>query len=94
MKIRRIIWLEEIAEKIERKHRVSVEEVTQVFLHQPRFLFKERGRVEGEHLYNALGKSDEGRYLSVFFILKKNGNALIITARDMTEKERRFYAKK
>jgi uncharacterized protein len=89
-----LIWLEEIVEKLDRKHRLSVEEVTQVFLHQPRFLFKERGRVEGEHLYNALGRTDGGRYLSVFFIYKKDGNALIITARDMTEKERRFYAKK
>ena len=94
MKIRRLIWLEEIVEKLERKHQVSVEEVTQVFLHRPRFLLKERGRVEGEHLYNALGRTDGGRYLSVFFIYKKDGNALIITARDMTEKERRFYAKK
>jgi len=89
-----LIWLEEIVEKLERKHRVSVEEVTQVFLHRPRFFFKERGRVEGEHLYNALGRTDGGRYLSVFFIYKKDGNALIITARDMTEKERRSHAKK
>ena len=93
MKIKKLIWLNHIVEKLERKHRVSVEEATQVFIHQPKFLFKQRGRIEGEHLYNALGKTAHGKYLSVFIIYKKNGNALIITARGMREKEKRFYAK-
>jgi uncharacterized DUF497 family protein len=33
-------------------------------------------------------------YIAVYFIYKKNKKALIITARDMTEKERKRYAKK
>jgi uncharacterized DUF497 family protein len=94
VRIRHLIWLDEVVEKLERKHQVSVEEVTEVFVRRPRFLFKERGRVEGEHLYNALGRTGSGRYLSVFFIYKKSGDALVITAREMTQKEKRFYAKK
>lgn len=54
----------------------------------------EKGRVKGEDLYSALGRTDGGRYLSVFFILKENKQALVITARDMKESERRRYAKK
>jgi uncharacterized DUF497 family protein len=60
----------------------------------PRYRFIERGKYRGEHLYLALGVTDAGRYLSVFFIYKKDRRALIVTARDMTEKERRRYAKK
>jgi uncharacterized protein (DUF433 family) len=35
-----------------------------------------------------------GRYLIVFFVRKKTGQALPISARDMTSGERRRYAKK
>jgi len=44
--------------------------------------------------HNALGKTKDGRYLSVFFIKKINNKALIITARDMNQHERRRYEKK
>jgi len=45
-------------------------------------------------LYNVLGKTKEGRYLSIFFIKKLGNMALIITARDMNQRERRRYEKK
>jgi len=59
-----------------------------------RIFKKETGRVEGEYLYNALGTTESGRYLSVFFIRKLNNKALIITARDMNKNERKRYEKK
>jgi len=46
------------------------------------------------NVYVAFGQTDGGRYLVVFFILKKNRQALILSARDMTRAERRKYAKK
>ena len=55
---------------------------------------KEKGKVEGEHLYNALGKTEAGRFLSVFFIKKFGNKALIVTARDMNKSERKRYGKK
>ena len=55
---------------------------------------KETGKVEGEHLYNALGKTKDGKYLSVFFIKKLNNKVLIVTARDMKKTERKRYEKK
>jgi len=55
---------------------------------------RESGKVEGEDLYNALGRTESGRYLSVFFIRKLGNKALIITARDMNTRERKRYEKK
>jgi predicted NBD/HSP70 family sugar kinase len=42
----------------------------------------------------ALGRTESGRCLSVFFIRKLGNKALIITARDMNTRERRRYEKK
>ena len=47
--------------------------------------------IEGENLYTALGQTEDGRYLIVFFIHKATNEALVISAREMTKKERRSY---
>lgn len=52
-----------------------------------------RGHFRREDVYRALGQTDVGRYLVVFFIYKLNREILILSARDMDEKERRYYAK-
>jgi len=69
-------------------------EVEHVLTSKCRIFKKEKGKVEGEHLYNALGQTKQGRYLSIFFIQKLNSKALIITARDMNNKEKKRYEKK
>ena len=89
-----LIIVPEILDKLIWKHNVTETEVRQIFLDAPKYRFIEKGRYAGEHLYLALGVTDSGRYLSVYFIYKKNKGVLIVTARDMTEKERRRYAKK
>ena len=89
-----IIWLDRIVEKLAWKHHVLPSEVEEVLTGKCRVFRKEKGKVEGEHLYNALGKTETGRYLSVFFIKKLGIKALIITSRDMTKNERKKYAKK
>jgi len=66
----------------------------QVFNNEPRLRKIEKGKIKGEDLYVALGRTDAGRYLTVFFISKMSKDALIVTARDMTEKERKRYEKK
>lgn len=60
----------------------------------PRFDFVTKGHVAGENVYRALGRTDAGRYLVVFFVYKRGGKALPISARDMDAKERRRYGKK
>jgi hypothetical protein len=42
----------------------------------------------------ALGQTEAGRYLTVFFIHKKTKEVLILSARDMAEKERKMYERK
>lgn len=89
-----IIWLDRIVEKLAWKHNVLPSEVEEVLGGECRVFRKEKGKVEGEHLYNAPGKTEAGRFLSVFFIRKLGSKALIVTARDMNERERKRYGKK
>ena len=68
MKISGFIWLEEIVEKLEVKHQVFTDEVEQVLDNQPSVKRMNRGRFRGEDVYRALGQTEAGRYLVVFFI--------------------------
>ncbi len=94
LRIKGIIWLDEIIDKLLWKHSVNCEEVIQTLKNDAYFRFVEKGHKPNENVYAALGKTDNGRYLTVFFILKKDGNALIISARDMSKKEKKLYGKK
>ena len=94
MKIDSIIWLRAIADKLEFKHNVTMEEVEETLNNKPQFRFVQKGERKGEDVYMALGRTDAGRYLSILFICKKTKEALILSARDMAEKERKQYGKK
>lgn len=94
MKFSGIIWLEEIVEKIERKHRVTQDEVREILLGPSHFRFVEKGHRRGENVFAAMGQTDSGRYLIVFFVRKTTQEALIISTRDMTDSERKRYEKK
>ena len=92
--IKGFIWPAHITEKCLGKHGVSPDEAEEAFSNDSRFKFWEKGDVPGENFYQCLGRSDGGRYLTVFFIFKETGEALIISARDMDAKEKRRYGKK
>jgi len=94
MKINNIVWLDPIVDKLARKHGVDTDEVDEVFNNKPRFHFVEKGRREGEDIYMALGRTDEGRYLTVLFIQKFGNDALVLSARDMAPSEKKRYARK
>ena len=94
MKIIGLIWLDDIVEKLHRKHSVSPAEVHEVFDNHPPFRFAEKGHRPGENVYFACGQTAAGRYLIVFFVHKKDKRALILSARDMTRAERRKYERK
>ena len=89
-----IIWLPQIVDKLAWKHHVSPEEVMAVLFANPLCRKIQKGHVPGEDLYAALGQTDAGRYLSIFFIYKSTREALILSARDMDAKERRQYARR
>lgn len=94
MKINGLIWYEKIIEKLERKHNVQQYEVREVFNNSPMFRYVEKGLQPNENVYAVLGQTNGGRYIIIFFIYKINKHALIMSARDMTQSERKKYEQK
>lgn len=94
MRITGFIWLEEILDKLLGKHHIHAHEVVELFEGKPKFRFVERGHREGENVYSAMGQTDAGRYVIVFFVHKGDGRALPVSARDMTPEERKRYERK
>lgn len=94
MEVQDIIWLDIFVEKLWRKHRVRTDEVEQMLYNSPKVRFIEKGDVKGEDIYAAMGRTRAGRYLITFFVRKRDNSALVISARDMTRRERRYYEKR
>lgn len=81
-------WDEKNKDHIE-EHGISIPEVEEAILfHNP---FYQRGR-EGKYI--AYSVTGEGRYLFMVFVIKGGGEIRVITARDMVEKEKRYYKKR
>jgi uncharacterized DUF497 family protein len=83
-----------VVEKIESKHKVTQDEVEEVFFNILRYRLIESGYRHNEDVHSTSGQADAGRYLIVFFIYKQDNTALILSARDMDKKERKGYEKK
>ena len=95
MDIDYIICSDEIEEKLAKKHRVTLREARQALLNNSRIRFAEKGYIKDEDVYAAFGQTFGGRYLSIFFVYKPaNKSAIIISARDMSQKERKAYGRK
>ena len=94
MRITGFVWLEQYVEKLSWKHEVTPEEVEAMFLTQPTYRFVEKGHVQGENMYSAMGQTEDGRYIIAFFIHKQDGRALIISARSMDDAEKKRYGRK
>jgi uncharacterized protein len=94
MRIDYIICPDSIADKIASKHRMTVREARQALLSKPRIRFAEKGHVENNDVYAAFGQTFSGRYVVVFFVYNPDtATAIIISARDMSPKERRAYGR-
>jgi len=94
LKITECLWIDRFVDKIIGKHNVFPEEVEEVLSNQPLIRRMEKGDVKGEDLYIAFGRTDADRLLAILFVKKKNSRALIISARNMSKKERKGYGKK
>lgn len=93
MRITDIIWKDRTVDKLAEKHGVSVAEAEEVLLAKPVVRKMAKGHVRGEDVYAALAQIESGRRLIVFFIYKRHGMALPISARDMESSERKYYDK-
>ena len=93
MKITDIIWKEVVVAKLVGRHGVSIAEAEEVLLSKSVVRRMVKGHVRGEDVYAAMAQIASGRYLIVFFVDKKKGLALPISARDMNPSERKYYAK-
>lgn len=87
MLIKGFEWDEVNVSHIELRHRVTPEEVEEVFVEKYALLKAKYGR------YNALGYTFSGRLLSIIEH-KREGIIRVITARDMTRKEIRYFKRR
>ena len=95
MQIENIVCSDRTETKLASKHHVTLHEARQIFFGEPRIRFAEKGHTAGEDVYVAFGQTLGGRYLSIFFIYKPaRKTAVIISARDMSGKERKAYGRK
>ncbi len=83
-------WDEHNAEKNWLKHHVSPEECEEVFFNLPLIVAEDTGHSEQECRYYCLGQTSRSRFLFIVFTVR--GNLIrIISARDMSRKERNVY---
>ena len=88
MKIRSLVWSDDRIDHIAR-HDVTSEEVDEACFGDS---LVQRARSEGPNpVYYVLGQSQAGRYLFCVVIQFPDGKGYPVTARDMTQKERRRY---
>ncbi len=72
------------------KHQVSKGESEQVFFNKPIIVFEDIKHSDSEIRYYLLGKANKNRLLMIVFTIRED-LIRIISARDMSKKERSFY---
>jgi len=77
-----------VLDKIESKHGVTFEEVEEACLSEKRHVRRSR-----EGLYKLFSQTAAGRYILVVLVNLGRGCWKIVTAREMTDSERRLYSK-
>ena len=88
MDFSQIVCSAEVGDKLFAKHGIEFDEVEEVLASDPEFRRGPRGA------YYALGQTLAGRYLFVVLRPLGDGGALIVTARDMDQAERRTYLRR
>jgi hypothetical protein len=72
------------------KHQVSALECEQVFFNRPLIALPDERHSESEPRFYALGQTDSGRRLFIVFTARSD-LLRVISARDMSRKERKIY---
>ena len=85
-------WDEANAHKNWERHRVSPEEVEDIFFNEPLVVRSDIRHSQREKRYYALGQTSGGRCLFAAFTIRRS-LVRVISARDMNRRERGVYAK-
>ena len=85
-------WDEGNVDKSWDKHAVRASECEEVFLNRPLLVHEDPRHSTDERRHLALGQSHSGRRLFVVFTVRSD-RIRVISARDMSRKERRSYGK-
>ena len=72
------------------QHQVLPTECEEVFFNQPILVADDKQLSDKEKRYYVLGRTDKGRRLFIAYAMRKN-NIRLISAREMSRKERKFY---
>lgn len=83
------MWTDESEQHIWARHAVTPQEVEEVVNTRPRLV--EPGRDDTEEVF---GTTDAGRYLVVILAEALDGRYYVVTARDMTDTERRSFRRR
>lgn len=76
--------------KNKEKHNVGFTECEEAFFNSPLVVGEDKEHSRSEERHYLLGKTDSGRLLFIVFTIRKN-KIRVISARDMSKKERRAY---
>ncbi len=82
------IWAEWVVDKLDWKHSLAPDEVEEAFFNPPYKIRRTKGKK-----YLLYGRSYDGRYLFIVFAWKGK-QVKVISARDMTAAERRYFNRK
>lgn len=85
-------WDDGNIDKNKRKHQVEKVECEEVFFNQPLVIFSDKKHSQEESRYYVLGKTMRDRKLFVAFAIRNN-KIRVVSARDMSRKERKIYEK-
>ena len=72
------------------RHKITNKEAEEVFDNESKFIFEDIKHSKTEKRYGIFGQSKNGKLLSIVFTIRNN-KIRIITARNMSKKERRSY---
>lgn len=87
-------WDRGNSEKSRKKHGVNDHEIEEVFLNQPLMVFDDSKHSQSEERLIAFGHTNEGRYLTVAYTLRKKEEKILlrpISGRPMHRKEKIIY---
>ncbi len=72
------------------KHNVEDKECEEIFTNQPIRIFDDEVHSKNEKRYGALGKTNEGRKLVIFFTVRNN-KLRVVSARSQGKKDKTLY---